>query len=174
MLDTIELSGHIQKLEELKIKNQSVQYPSIAPDWNNVENEMIEGMRMADKQVLKTIELLGMLPNLQQGNVIRKERRQRCLLEQSGGNVDWLEDFQPDETKVVEIEELLDLNNGVLFQSLNEQIESNHYNILSDLAAALFNETHNDNEDEGTSHVEDDDDDSPRNCVLYGKGKCLY
>ena len=88
MLDTIELSGHIQKLKELKIKNQSVQYPSIAPDWNNVENEMIEGMRMADKQVLKTTELLGMLPNLQQGNVIRKERRQRCLLEQSGGNVD--------------------------------------------------------------------------------------
>ena len=65
-----------------------MQYPSIAPDWNNVENEMIEGMRMADKQVLKTIELLGMLPNLQQGNVIRKERRQHCLLEQSGGNVD--------------------------------------------------------------------------------------
>lgn len=174
MLDTIELSGHIQKLKELKIKNQSVQYPSIAPDWNNVENEMIEGMRMADKQVLKTIELLGMLPNLQQGNVIRKERRQRCLLEQSGGNVDWLEDFQPDETKVVEIEELLGLNNGVLFQSLNEQIESNHYNILSDLAAASFNETHNDNEDEGTSHMEDDDNDSPWNCVLYGKGKCLY
>lgn len=87
MLDTIELSCHIQKLKELKIKNQSVQYPSIAPDWNNVENEMIEGMRMADKQDLKTIELLGMLPNLQQGNVIRKERR-RCLLEQSGGNVD--------------------------------------------------------------------------------------
>ena len=43
MLDTIELSGHIQKLKELKIKNQSVQYPSIAPDWNNVESEMIEG-----------------------------------------------------------------------------------------------------------------------------------
>ena len=69
---------------------------------------------------------------------------------------------------------LLDLNNGVLFQSLNEQIESNHYNILSDLAAASFNETHNDNEDEGTSHMEDDDNDSPWNCVLYGKGKCLY
>ena len=84
-----------------------------------------------------------------------------------------LKDFQPDETKVVEIEELLDLNNGVLFQSLNEQIESNHYNILSDLAAASFNGTQSDNEDEGTSHVEDDDDDSPRNCVLYGQGKCL-
>ena len=73
MLDMIELSGRIQKLKELKIKIQSVQYPSIAPDWNNVENEIIEGMRMADKQVLKTIEFLGMLPNLQQGYVIRKE-----------------------------------------------------------------------------------------------------
>ena len=33
----------------------------------------------------------------------------------------WIDskDFQPDETKVVEIEELLDLNNRVLFQSLN-------------------------------------------------------
>lgn len=85
-----------------------------------------------------------------------------------------LKDFQPGKTKVVEIEELLDLNNGVLFQSLNKQIESNHYNILSDLAAASFNGTQSDNEDEGTSHVEDDGDDSPRNCVLYGQGKCLY
>lgn len=151
-----------------------MQYPSIAPDWNNVENEIIEGMRMADKQVLKTIELLGMLPNLQQGNVIRKEGDNLIYLNRAVET--WIDskDFQPDETKVVGIEELLDLNNGVLFQSLNEQIESNHYNILSDLAAASFNGTHNDNEDEGTFHVEDDDDDSLRNCGLYGKGKCLY
>ena len=88
----------------------------------------------------------------------------------------WIDskDFQPDDTKVVQIEELLDLNNGVLFQSLNEQIDCNHFNILSDLAAASFNGTHNDNEDEGTAHVGDDHDDSSRNCVLYGKGKCLH
>ena len=179
MLDMIELSGRKQKPKELKIKKQGVQSPSIAPDWNNFENEIIEGMRMADKEVLKTIELLGMLPKLIQGNVIRKEGDNLVYLNRAAET--WIdsEDFQPDETKVVEVEELLSLDNEVLFQSLDEQNENNHHNILSDLAATSSIVSDNNNEDKGTSHVDDDDDDdddddSPRNCALYGKGKCLY
>ena len=159
MLDMIELSGRIQKLKELKIKKQGVQSPSIAPDWNNFENEIIEGMRMADKEVLKTIELLGMLPKLIQGNVIRKEGDNLVYLNRAVET--WIdsEDFQPDETKVVEVEELLSLDNEVLFQSLDEQNENNHHNILSDLAATSSIVSENNNEDKGTSHVDDDDDD---------------
>ena len=64
-LDMIELSGRIQKLKELKTNSRKmgVQFPPTAPNWNNI----------ADKQILKTIESLGMLPKLQQRNVIRKE-----------------------------------------------------------------------------------------------------
>lgn len=42
------------------------------------------------------------------------------------------------------------------------------------MAATLFKVTDNDNEDEGTSDVEDGNNGSPWNCVFYGKGKCLY
>ena len=85
----------------------------------------------------------------------------------------------PDETKVVGIEELLDLDNGILFQSLSEQMENNHHNVLSDLAVTATSSTIRDNNDndEDTDKDDDDDDDddgSPRNCVLFGKGNCLY
>ena len=127
---------------------------------------------MADKEVLTTIELLGMLPKLIQGNVIRKEGDNLVYLNRAVEM--WIdsEDFQPDETKVVEVEELLSLDNQVLFQSLDEQNKNNDHNILSDLAATSSIVSDNNNEDKGTSHV--DDDDSPRKCALYGKGKCLY
>ena len=72
MLHRIELFCCIQKLKVLKIKKLSAQCPSITPDWNYADNEMIEGMRIADKQVLKNHWNIGMLLDLQQGNVIRK------------------------------------------------------------------------------------------------------
>lgn len=42
------------------------------------------------------------------------------------------------------------------------------------MVVVLFNGIYNDNEDEGIVYVGDDYDDSFWNCVLYGKGKCLY
>ena len=131
---------------------------------------------MADKQVLKTIESLEMLPKLQKGNVVRKEGGKLIYLNRAVET--WIDskDFMPDETKVVDIEELLDLDNGILLQSLSEQMENNHHNMLSDLAATATSSTIRDNNDDEDNYDDDDDDDygSPRNCVLYGKGNCLY
>lgn len=173
MLDMIELSGRIQKLKELKIKTNGV--PSLStPEWNNIDNEILEGMNMADKQILKTIESLGMLTKLQQGNIIRKEGNKLIYLNRATET--WIDsnDFMPDESKVIDIDELRELDNDILFQSLEEQIANNHCSVLSDLAALATSSTASDDTGDGDDEDEDDDDDNPQNCVLYDKGSCVY
>ena len=136
-----------------------MQFSPTASNWNNTDNEMLEGMKMADKQVLKTIESLGMLPKLQQGNVVRKEGGKLIYLNRAVET--WIDskDFMPDENKVVDIEELLDLDNGILLQSVSEQMENNHHNMLSDLAATGISSTIRDNNDDEDNYDDDDDDD---------------
>ena len=147
MLDMIELSGRIQKLKELKIKKTG-RAKSIYCAWlEQLWNWNNRGNANGRQEVLKTIELLGMLPKLIQGNVIRKEGDN--LVYWNGAVELWIdsEDFQPDETKFVEVEELSSLDNEVLFQSLDEQNENNQQNILSDLAATSSIVSDNNNED---------------------------
>ena len=50
MLDMIDLSGRIQKLKELKL--QGIGLPEAhTPDWDDIDKEIIEGMKCADKEV---------------------------------------------------------------------------------------------------------------------------
>lgn len=175
MLDMIELSGRVQKLKELKITTKGL--PTLpTPDWKsiNVESEIIEGMKMADKQVLKTMESLGMLPELRKGNIIRQEGNTLIYLNRVVET--WIEssDFMPDESDVVDITELLELDNGILFQAFEEQIENNHCNALSNLAASASSSAAGNDNSGDLNDDDDDDDDNPTNCAFHSKGKCLY
>lgn len=82
-LDTIDLCGRIQKLKELKLLGIGLP-EAHTPDWNDIDKEITEGMKSAHKEVLKTIELLGMLPNLVKGNIIRN------IIRQEGDNLIYL------------------------------------------------------------------------------------
>ena len=141
------------------------------PGWNNVDEEIIEGMKSADKEVLKTIELLGMLPNLLKGNVLRQEGDKLIYLNRAVDT--WIDsgEFMPDESTVVSLEELAELDNGILFDSLDTLDENSNYLPLTDLAATVSSVT---DLDGGDLDNVDDDDGHPRNCVFYAKGSCKY
>ena len=61
LLDMINLSSRVQKLEELKSRGVN---PDIQPqNWpQDIDVELKEGMMMAEREVLKTLQLMGMLP----------------------------------------------------------------------------------------------------------------
>ena len=79
VLDMIDLFCRIQKLMEFKLGERCLPEAN-TPGWNNVDEDIMEGMKCADKEVLKSIELLGMLPNLLKGNVLRQEREKLIYL----------------------------------------------------------------------------------------------
>lgn len=44
------------------------------PNWpENIDDELKAGMIMAEREVLKTLKLLGMLPALVKGNILKLE-----------------------------------------------------------------------------------------------------
>ena len=143
MLDMIDLSGHIQKLKELKLEERC--FPdAYTSGWNYIDKEILEGMNCADKEVLKTIELLGMLPNLLKGNVLRQEGDKLISL-----NRVWIDsdEFMSDEKKVVSLEELAELDNDILLDSLDNLNENYNYLPFTDLAATVSSATDSDGGD---------------------------
>ena len=72
LLDMIDLSSRVQNLEELKScgVNPDIQ----PPNWpQDIDVEFKEGMMMAEREVLKTLQLMGMLPALVKGNILKKD-----------------------------------------------------------------------------------------------------
>ncbi|CAH3045950.1 unnamed protein product [Porites lobata] len=69
MLDMLDICGRIAKLDELKLKEPPVVSRTSWPEF--VEDEILSGIKEAEKEVLKTIEGLGMLPLLAAGNILR-------------------------------------------------------------------------------------------------------
>jgi len=51
-LDMIDLSGRIQKLKALKLLGVGLP-EAHTPDWNDIDKEITEGKKSADKEVLK-------------------------------------------------------------------------------------------------------------------------
>ena len=133
------------------------------PVWNNIDEEILEGMKCADKEVLKTIELLRMLPNLLKGNVLRQEGDKLIYLNRAVHV--WIDsdEFMPDESKVVSLEKLAKVDNNILLDSLDKLNENYNYLPFTDLAATVSSATDSNG---GDINDDDDDDDHPRHCVL--------
>ena len=73
--DMLDLSGRVKKLEERKLgvekEAQDIQ-PSQWPE--NIDNELKAGMIMAEREVLKALEHIRILPALIKGNILRYSR----------------------------------------------------------------------------------------------------
>lgn len=95
----IDLSSRVQKLEELKSRGVN---PDIQPpNWpQDIDLELKEGMMMAEQEVLKTLQLIGMLPALVKGNILKEDGDDIICLNTPG-----LGTFavwkSPDENKVI-------------------------------------------------------------------------
>ena len=133
MLDMLDICGRIAKLEELKLKN-----PPVGPHLSWPEllvDEILSGIKEAEREVIKTIEGLGMLPLLVAGNISRSDDSGDILYMNPG--IEALADIRdgPDESDTITVDELLDLENNVLC-SAAETNEHCYSFVLSDLAAS--------------------------------------
>lgn len=165
LLDMIDLSSRVQKLEELKLRGVN---PDIQPpNWpQDIDVELKEGMMMAEREVLKTLQLMGMLPALVKGNILKDDGDDIICLNTPGlGTFAAWE--SPDENEVIARDELLDLESEVLLTAIKERCTSSS-NALIDLAAATC--LHQSQQVES----EEEDEDSPSHCALYKENKCKY
>ncbi|CAH3110627.1 unnamed protein product [Porites lobata] len=172
MLDMLDICGRIAKLDELKLKEPPVVSRTSWPEF--VEDEILSGIKEAEKEVLKTIEGLGMLPLLAAGNILRLDDSGDILYINPG--IEALADIRdgPDESDTITVEELLDVENDVLC-SAAETNEHCYSFALSDLAASSIPRSNAfDREEGGEENGDVDDDDDPRHCHLFQKGTCKY
>jgi len=80
------------------------------PNWpENIDDELKAGMIMAEREVLKTLKLLGMLPALVKGNILKLEGDDIININtrELGTSVVW---DAPDENEVISSKEPFSLN----------------------------------------------------------------
>ena len=166
MLDLLDICSRILKLEELKkhhIPNVGVNSWPIF-----VEEEILSGIREAEKEIIKTVEQLGMLPLLTASNILRKESN-GDIVYLNPGMESTLADirFEPDETDAVTVDELLEFHSDLLCSSAETSEEC--YSIaLSDIAASSAQLAKTNVNDEEV------DDDHPKHCHFFHEGRCKY
>ena len=122
---------------------------------------------MVEREVLKTLEHLGMLPILTKGNVVRLDGSDIVSINNPDLETFAMWDNEPDENEVISSEELLELDNGVLMETL-EQMTDQHRSALLDLAAkaSLNNDV---------DKISDDEEgDGPTHCALFRMKTCKY
>jgi hypothetical protein len=194
-MDMIDLSGRIQELNELKFQGKTIDDNILPPQWpQDIDNNLKKGMEMAEREVLKTLDHLNMLPALINTNVVQKDGNDIVCI-----NHPVLQTFTvwpasenrydgPDETTVISSEELLELDNGILLETL-DQIDESHRGALISIAAtaslqegvdeshrgALISIAATASLQEGVEDAnEDEEDDSPSQCALYRNKACKY
>ena len=168
MLDILDICGRILKLEELRYKE--VPRKQTQMSWStNTEQEILSGLQEAEREVLKTVEQLGMLPLLTAGNILRKDKDGEIVY-LNPGMESTLTDIgvEPDELDSIPLQELIEAESDVLCSVAEENDHSSAY-ALSDIAASAQTSV-----TAQTDLLEDEDDDDPSHCHLFQSGKCKY
>ena len=161
MLEILYICRRIAKLDELKIKN--------IPDYSNdawpesVEEEILSSINEAEKEVLKTIQRLGMLPLLVASNILRLDDSGDILYINPGMEENLADvRYKPDESETITVDDLLDFDSDLLC-SVAETNEQCYSYALSDLAASTVQ---TDVRSTATNNLrEDDEDDDDRSIV---------
>lgn len=128
----------------------------------------MRGIREAEKEVIKTVEQLGMLPLLTASNILKKESNGDIVYLNPGMESNLVNiRFEPDETDTVTVDELLDFHSDLLCSSAETSEEC--YSIaLSDIAASSAQPK------ETNVNDEEVDDDDPKHCHFFHEGRCKY
>ena len=171
MVKILDICGRIAKLDELKIKN--------IPDYSNdawpesVEEEILSGIDEAEKEVLKTIQRLGMLPLLVASNILRLDDSGDILYINPGMEENLADvRYEPDESETITVDDLLDFDSDLLC-SVAETNEQCYSYALSDLAASTVQ---TDVRSTATNDLREDDEDNddPKHCHFFNMGTCKY
>ncbi|KAK3736781.1 hypothetical protein QZH41_002393 [Actinostola sp. cb2023] len=155
----LDLAGRIHKLEELKADDKKRENSPTLPHWpQNIDEEFKAGMVLAEKEAMKTLQLLGMLPELIQGNVLKQDGEEIvCINVPKSDTFAILDSAEPDENNVIEYEEVMELDNGVLLDVLEDDGTRN--SLINLAVDASMEEMRSDSEDDDNS---DEDEDNPK------------
>ena len=172
MLEMLDICGRIAKLDELKLKNAPVESTESWPEL--VEEEILRGINEAEKEVLKTIERLGMLPLLAASNILRVDDSGEILYINPGMEENLADvRYEPDESETITVDELLDFDSDILCSSAEANEQCYSY-ALSDLAASTVQTDVRPGGELNEDDDDDDDDDDPRHCHFFQMGTCKY
>ena len=173
-LEMLDIAARVQKLQEIRSKFKSQQRmeqdTSEREQWPcNLESELITGMKNAEREILKTIQLLGMSNELIRSNVLfQNDHTGELTIVNLDSEAYIAQDCFPDELNVLHAEDLADLDNGVLLDALdNGQISVAH-----NLAEIVAESAQASNIENDRSALEEGD---PRLCQYWNAdGKCHY
>ena len=135
-----------------------------------VDDEILSGIVEAEREVLKTMETLGMLPMLTSSNILLASENGDIIYINPGMETT-LEDisFEPEENECITADELRDLENDTLWSTV-ETNEQSYTHSLTDFAASSAQAA---NMAKGTDETMEDDDD-PSHCNFFQAGSCKY
>ena len=167
-MSLLDLSGRVKQLEELKLGVEKEAQDIQPPQWpENIDDEPKAGLTMEEREVLKMLENIGMLPGLIKGRILPLEGTDIINI-----NTPKFETFAvwdtPDKNDIISSEELLDLDNEVLITAIEDQCSGNLCTTLADLAAVASVDTDQDEADI------DKEEDSPKHCSFFKEKKCKY
>ena len=168
MLDLLQICGRVVKLEELRNRKTPVE---AAASWPaSVDDEILSGIVEAEREVIKTMETLGMLPLLTSSNILRANENGDIIYINPGMEKTLADmNFEPEENECITADELLDVENDILC-SIAETNEQCYSHSLTDLAASSTQAAHM---ARGTDeNIEDEDD--PSHCNFFQAGSCKY
>jgi len=167
-LEMLDITGRVIRLMELKHKERikPVEQPEVT--WPaNLQQEIVEGMINAEKEVLKTIEEMGMIPGLRAANVVYQNQRTGEITMLNSASSAFVSDTSifADEQNIAMFEELFDLDNNILLGNLQNDSIATVKHIAEIIADA-----------QGTEKEEEEelDEGDPRNCELYKVGTCKF
>ena len=168
MLDLLQICGRIVKLAELR--NTKIPDDAAASWPALVEDEILSGIVEAEREVIKTMETLGMLPLLTSSNILRASENGDIIYINPGMETALVDiNFEPEENECINADELLDLDNDILC-STAETNEQCYSHALTDLAASSAQAAHM---PRGTDETIEDEDD-PSHCYFFQGGTCKY
>lgn len=168
-LEMLDIAGRTMKLLELKHKGKlkSVKLPEVT--WPvNLHAEIIEGMKNAEKDVLKTMEEMGMIPGLRAANVVYQNQRTGEITIMNAASSAFASDKSvfPDEQNIVTFEELFDLDNDILLSSLQKEST-----VTVEGIAEIIADSQKGTEKEQEEELDEGD---PRNCEFHKIGSCRF
>ena len=167
-LEMLDIAERVLKLLELKHRGKRLSAGQPNVTWPRyLLNEITDRMKSTEREVLKTMEELGMVPGLRVGNAVYKnDRTGEITVMNTASSAITAERSQiPDENNVATFEELFHFDNNILLSSLQEENNARLDGIADIILSSQCPEKESEKEVDGGD---------PENCELYKVGMCKF
>lgn len=141
---------------------------------SEIDHGLILGLQYAEKEAIKTAELLGMIESLEKGQMLTRTSDGDIAMLNPDTDVYPVNSVDtPDETNILEVEDLLDIENNQLLNTIDEN-QNEVSTALINVAVSARQNLAADKVENGNDDEEEDDKDLSSNCFFYNSAKCRY